>query len=268
MAAVTDSVEELLSYDSVNENSPATILLIHGNGCGRADWNLVEPHLKDFNLLIPDLPGFAKSRHLAPFSLERCAGFLNKLISEKAIGGKAHVVGHSLGASVALKLGSMYPEVVDTMLISGFLKLPKTVLTPVLPYAIWANSRFEDAMPRSLVSWLLDGTDIPRGDPKDRSLQRIRETFVDSLSPDGWPQPWRARTLVIAATKRGILPSNDNVEQAVKVAEIGREQNSETYAVSHPDMRHAWPRQDPVLFAATVRSFIMASDLPKGFHRL
>ncbi|KAK4496368.1 hypothetical protein PRZ48_012348 [Zasmidium cellare] len=268
MADRADSVEELLSHDSVNEYSQATILLIHGNGCGRADWNLVEPHLMDFHLLIPDLPGFAKSRHFEPFSLERCARFLERLLREKAIGGKAHVVGHSLGASVALKLASIYPEVVETMLISGFLKLPKTALTPVLPYAIWVNSRVEDAMPRSLVSWLLDGTDLPRGDPKDRSLQRIRETFVDSLSPDGWPESWPARTLVIAATKRGILPSNDTVEQATKVAEIGREKNVETYAVSHPVMRHAWPRQDPVLFASTVRSFIIGAELPKGFHRL
>lgn len=266
--ATVDAIEELLPHDSINDTSSATILLVHGNGCGRTDWDLVEPHLNDFHLLIPDLPGYAESRHFAPFSLERCAALLNRLILEKAIGGKVHIVGHSLGASVALKLASTYPEVVQTILVSGFLRLPKTFFTPYLPYAIWAESRIENAVPRPIVSWLLDGTDIPRSNPKDRSLQRIRETFTDSLSPDGWPQPWPARTLVIAATKRGVLPSNDNVEQAKKVSEIGREMNAETYAVSHAEMRHAWPRQDPVLFAATVRAFIKAEELPKGFHRL
>lgn len=268
MDTATEYAGELLSHDSINETSPATILLIHGNGCGRSDWDLVEPHLKDFHLLIPDLPGYAKSRHSTPFSYDRCAVLLSRLIREKAIGGKAHVVGHSLGASVALELASKYADVVETVLISGFLKVPKTIFTPYLPYAIWAESRIENAVPRPIVSWLLDGTDIPRSNPADRSLQRIRETFVDSLSPDGWPRPWPARTLVIAATKRGILPSNDNVKQARRVAEIGREMNAETLAVSHREMRHAWPRQDPVLFAATVRAFIEAEELPKGFVQL
>lgn len=262
------SDDNLLSHDSVNEGAQETILLIHGNGCGRADWDLVEPHLQGFHLLIPDLPGYAKSRDLAPFGLEKCADLLSRLVLERAVGGKAHVVGHSLGASVALKLASMHPEVVDTMLISGFLKLPKTFFTLYLPYAIWAESRIENAVPRTVVSWLLDGTDIKRGDPKDRSLQRIRETFVDSLSPDGWPQAWEARTLVIAATKRGILPSNDNVEQAVKIAEIGRKKNPQTYAVMHPAMRHAWPRQDPKLFAQTARAWIREEELPQGFNPL
>ena len=258
----------LLPHDSINAGAKATIIFIHGALVSRKDWDLVVFHISDYHLLVPDLPSHGAAQHLKPFSLEYAAELLCNLIESRAIGGVAHVVGLSLGARVALCLAHNHPQVVSSMVISGYGRLPQSWFTPYLPYAIWTEQRVERALPRSLVRWLMDGADLSNADLKFCNVELIRQIFVEALSPDGWPPTWPARTLIIAATKRGIIPSDDNAEAAKKVAEIGREQNSDTYAVAHSGMRHPWNRQAPELFAAVVKAWIEQAALPKGFRSL
>jgi hypothetical protein len=83
-----------------------------------------------------------------------------------------------------------------------------------------------------------------------------------------WPSPWAARTLIVAAGKRGILPTCDNPQDAVKLMEIGRERNPDTLAVTHPEMRHPWNLQAPELFAETARAWFGREEIPSGFKFL
>lgn len=258
----------LLHYAEHNPSGKSTIVLIHGAFSSSKNWDLVVPHLTDsYHLLIPDMPGQGQSRNVTPFSVEYSSRLLERLIRKRAINEKAHIVGHSLGAHVAINLASSYPEVVDAVFVSGFGIFPATILTPFLPYATWASNRVENLIPRSVIRWLMDGTDIPRGDMDACTLDLCRQIVAPMIEAK-WPSPWPARTLIVAAGKSGILPTSDRPEDAVKLMEIGRERNPDTIAVTHPAMRHPWNRQAPELFAGTARAWFERGEIPDGFQKL
>jgi len=249
----------LLAHQSLNENASTSIVLIHGAFVDGGDWDCVASQLRDYHLLIPDCPGHGRSSGL-PFSVERSADHIASLIERKAHGSRAHVVGHSLGAHTAIRLAEKYPDRVQSVFVSGYEVYP--VIPPSLPYLLWTMNRVENAVPRPLIRWLMDGTDIHRTHSAPLSLC---SQVADALGTTSWPSPWPARTLIVAAGKGGILPSYDHPKDAKRLSEIGKQGNSETVAFIHPQMRHPWNRQAPLLWAATTKAWIEGEDIPSGF---
>ncbi|TIA05471.1 alpha/beta-hydrolase [Aureobasidium pullulans] len=256
-----------LPHLEVNREAKQTILLIHGATGDGTTWNLVTPHLPGYHLLVPDLPGHGIARQ-HPFSVVHASNLLSQLILDRAHNRVVYVVGFSLGAHVAMHLVSHHPEVANCVLLSGFQVFPPTALTSYLPHAIWLEQRIEYAIPRSWTRWAMDGINIPRPDLSMCTLDYNRQVFGHSDSTEQWPRAWPARTLVIAAGKGGLVPSNDRPQDALKLATIGQHLNSATRAVTHPDMRHPWIWQAPELFAETVRLWFEESTVPDGFVSL
>jgi pimeloyl-ACP methyl ester carboxylesterase len=263
-----DGLDEfLLHYTASNPSGKSTIVLIHGAFVSGLNWDLVVPHLTMYHLLIPDLPGHGQSRNITPFSVEYSSRLLAQLIRKHAVNGRAHVVGHSLGAHVAINLASSYPELMDAVFVSGFEIYPPIALSRMMPYAMWTENRAQNLIPRSAIRWLMDGTDLPRGDASTCTIALCHE-ITQVLLDMTWPSPWPARTLIVAAGKGGIIPSNDHPHDAVKLMEIGKECNPETIAVTHPAMRHPWNRQAPRLFAETAYAWFEREELRSEFVKL
>ncbi|KAL3418856.1 hypothetical protein PVAG01_09077 [Phlyctema vagabunda] len=267
MSAPDDISDEVtLHYTEYNRSGKSTVLLIHGACASGLNWDLVVPHLADtYHLLIPDLPGHGQSLNVTPFSTRYSAQLLERLIRTHGHGGKAHVVGHSLGANVGVELMTTYPHVVNAAFVSGFAKYPQTRSTPLFAYGFWAESRITRLVPRFVVRWLMGGTDLGYSGPC--SLHLCRQIFPSTVDP-AWPSPWPARTLIVAAGKSGILPTSDRQEDARKLMGIGRQETPRTVAITHPLMRHPWNRQAPLLFAQTARAWFEEDDLPSGFDAL
>jgi pimeloyl-ACP methyl ester carboxylesterase len=267
-SALDDGLDKvLLHYTTSNPSGKSTILLIHGAFVSGFNWDLVVPHLTSYHLLIPDLPGHGQSRNITPFSVESSSRLVAALIRKHAVNGRAHIVGHSLGAHVAINLASSYSELVDALFISGFEIYPQAALSRFMPYAMWTENRIQNLIPRPLISWLMDGTDIPHGDPRTCTMDLCRQIILP-MTETTWPSPWPARTLIVAAGKGGIIPSRDHPHDAVKLMKIGRERNPGTIAVIHPAMRHPWNRQAPMLFAETARAWFEEGEIPSGFEKL
>src|SRR5689334_8517196 len=90
--------------------SGPTIALLHGLGGAASNWALVAPALaRRSRVVVPDLPGHGGSSALpAPVeTLDPYADRVAALLAEPAV-----VVGHSLGAVVALRLAARRPELV------------------------------------------------------------------------------------------------------------------------------------------------------------
>jgi pimeloyl-ACP methyl ester carboxylesterase len=125
-------------------------------------------------------------------------------------------VGHSLGSHIAINLASTYPEVVNDVFVSGFEIYPPTTFSSFAPYATWFDQRLQKLIPRSVISWLMDGTDIQGGESGSWTLELCRQT-VPVLVTKTWPSSWPARTLIVAAGKGGIIPSKDHPHDAVRL---------------------------------------------------
>ena len=257
-----------LPHQEINSTATETVILIHGAFTDSTSWRLVIPYLSDYHLLLPDLPSHGIARHVAPFSVTSSALLLRELIARRGHGGVAKVVGFSLGGQVAVRLISEYPEVVNgTAFVSGVgTPTPPESRSTILPYAAWMMQRVEYAIPRPLIRWLMDGADLDRPNLDISTLALARAVFAPEDSK--WPVSWPARTLVVAAGKGGIIPSQDNLDTARRLADIGKESNPSTRAVTHPNMRHPWICQAPRLFAAAVEMWFSQNAVLEEFVAL
>lgn len=94
------------------------IVLVHGSRLTRAVWRAVSSRLAgEFRVIALDLPGHG-SRAAEPFTLAGAAAVIAAVIDEAA-GGRALVVGHSLGGYAAMELAATSPGRVRGLVIAG-----------------------------------------------------------------------------------------------------------------------------------------------------
>lgn len=124
-------------------------------------------------------PGLARpwpvARYRTIFSVEYSSRLIAQLIRKHAVNCRAHVVGHSLGAHIAINLAGSYPELVNTVFVSGFEIYPPTTFSSFAPYAIWFDQRVQRLVPNSLISYLIDGTDIQGAEMTSSTLDLCRQ---------------------------------------------------------------------------------------------
>ena len=118
-------------YSEHHPDAAITIVLIHGGmSCGHDDWENAIPHLTDYHLLVPDLPGHGSARQpdahfsISTFSLDAATATLSLLIRRKAKAGRAHIVAFSIGADVAMQLVPRHPELILDLLLTGYNLFP------------------------------------------------------------------------------------------------------------------------------------------------
>lgn len=261
-----------LPHREQNKTGKSTIVFIHGAFDNSTSWDLVTPHLpnaSEDHILLPDLPSHGIASTIKPFSVTIAAHFVSELIACRAHNGIAKLVGLSLGADVALRIASDFPSVVDKngVFVSGastpIPREQKTATSQYLPHAAWLSQRIEWLVPRPMIRSLMDGADFPRHKLSNLPLELNKQIFAPEDSK--WPLPWPAKTLIVAAGKKGILPTDDNADTARRLAEVGREGNEETCAVVHYGMRHPWSRQAPELFAEAVDAWFREGRVLEGF---
>lgn len=84
------------------------LVLVHGFLATSRLWGRVARLLaSEFDVVAPDLPGHGSARAAGPLSLQRAVDHLAPLLEASA---PVVVVGHSMGAIVALALAEAYPE--------------------------------------------------------------------------------------------------------------------------------------------------------------
>ncbi|KUI71479.1 hypothetical protein VM1G_06780 [Cytospora mali] len=146
----------------------------------------------------------------------------------KAHNGQAHVVGHSFGANIALHFVSHYTDQLLSVFGSGTAGFYRSSMTP---YGLWIDGVLS-SISNILMIPVEDEVLIPAVAREELKRRQVR--FID-----------------VAATKKGVLPTNDNVEREKAVA-----QRLGGIAAEVPTMRHAFVIQDPELFARTVAAWV------------
>jgi len=257
-------------YSEHHPHATPTIVLIHGGmSCGHNDWKEVVPYLTDYHLLVPDLPGHGSARQpdadpsISTFSLDTATATLSLLIRKKAKAGRAHIVAFSIGSHVAMHFVPRQPELVLDVFLTGYNLFP-SINARFLASLFWISHWSQAAVSRLAHSGT---TNPPSTRPPDTSFAAWH-CIADTLCNDDFPQPWPARTLIVAVGRPGFPQFGDSPAVALRLCSIGRQSNAQTTAYGSMDLTHAWPVQRPELFATAVREWFQQGTVPDSLSCL
>lgn len=118
----------LLAVDDTGSGEP--LVLVHGVATTREIWTGIGPQLSRTRRVITlDLPGFGESAPSGPgFELDEVAERVARGLAAHGVRGPIDLVGHSLGAAVALTLAARRPRTVRRLILvapAGLASLPK-----------------------------------------------------------------------------------------------------------------------------------------------
>jgi pimeloyl-ACP methyl ester carboxylesterase len=267
-------------YTSVyGDPTHPTILFLHGGGGAGWMWQPQMEALKqDYHLLVPDLPEHGRSASIQPFTISGSVDLVAELIRTQAGAGKAHVVGLSEGAQIAVALLAAAPELVDHAIISS-------ALVHELPGMGWFGAGFWAATYRSIqplnkYAWWARLNMRSNGIP-EQYLQETLETY-QTLTAEAFAhvlvenQKFRlpsglekvtAPTLVLAGLNeyKVVHQSVRDVAAAIPGAQARLVHHTNKMSLGE---QHNWNMNAPELFTHTVRAWIEGRQLPSELQEL
>lgn len=123
-----------LYFQQSGSKEAHTIVFIHGGGMDSSVWKKSIGFFSDYNCIAVDLPEHGRSSDIKPFSIKKSVELIAEIIRSNSNGGKAHVIGHSLGGVILINLISIHPELIGKAVVaSGNLR-------PSVIYKIFTSS--------------------------------------------------------------------------------------------------------------------------------
>jgi len=251
-----------LALREAGEAGLPTVVLLHGVGNNGSMWADLMAGLTGFHCLAPDLPGHGRIGAIAWTSRAETARLIAELIEERAAGGRAHVVGLSLGGSVALELLATRPDLLDHVIVDGCgalrspiagpMKIGVSVISPFLRFAPVARliGRAFGVMPG-------DGLDAFVAQMQAVDARSFRRAFADANDMRITPRLLAAPcpTLLVAGERelKHVRASNRLLSERMPHAE----------ARMMPGASHGWgPAQFPDIHLRMVAAWIAGRQLP------
>lgn len=238
-----------------------TVVFLHGAGISSWMWRRQLTALPELDAVALDLPGHGVSAALPWDGLAGATPMVADWIRANATGGRAHVVGLSLGGVMGLDLAARYPDVVTRLVTSGALAVG-------LPGAELLGWMMEATMPLARIPWLVRMSgrvlglsaedqkellaDVERL-PPSLVRQAVRDVASFRITPALIASPVPA--LVVAGTReyRGIRRSVAQLDDVWPQA-TGR---------LVPKASHVWNLELPDRFSEMLRSWLIEHRAPE-----
>ncbi len=249
-----------LAYE-VSGTGPA-LLLIHGLGSCMQDWEpQVAAFSREYQVISFDLRGHGQSdKPAGPYSIPMFADDAAGLLQALGIT-RAHVVGISLGGTIAFQLTLDHSALVKTLTIvnSGPEALVRSLKEK---FAVWMRTY---VVKRKGMAKLADIV-APRLFPKPEHRAQ-RDRFIERLSrndPAAYLHAFQAligwsvasQIASIGCPVLAIAADQDYTPVSFKEAYIARIPGAKLAVV--PDTRHALPMEEPDQFNAVLQKFLAA----------
>lgn len=252
-----------LAIHEAGPPSAPSIVFLHGVGNNGTMWRSAMEGLPGYHCLAPDLPGHGESRSIRWRSRQDTAALIAAVIKERA-GGRAHVVGLSLGGSLALELLATRPDLLDHVIVDGCSALGNRIVGP-MKIGVAVISPFLRFAP--IARLIGRGFGVPAGPGLDAFVGQItavdprsfRRAFADANAVRITPAllAARCRTLFVAGEHelRYLRASNQLLAERMPDAE----------ARIVPGVGHGWGASTaPELHLAMVQAWLGDEPLPPG----
>lgn len=236
-----------------------SVLFLHGGNVAGWMWRDQAAALPGHHTLVPDLPGFGGSAGERWTGLAGVVDSLAELVRTHGEGGRAHVVGLSLGGIVGVVLTARHPDVVRSTFVTGAAVRGVGPLTRALGLGqlrLWGRRRYWTALARafrlpadSVGEFVTTGLGIDRD-----SARRMMRQVYDGVPPallDGL-RSLDAPLLAIAGERE---------LRAVRAAlpEIAGRAPRGVAALA-PRMHHVWSAEDPELFHRVLAHWLARAE--------
>ena len=220
-----------IHYSDLNPNGNSVILLLHGLGATGDSWQMQFPALIDagFRILAPDMRGFGKSTYPGGPNNSRVMARDMVAFMESLAIRSSHIIGISMGGTIALQLILDQPTMVDTLLLTNtFAKLRPEKLSLWFFYAvrlalvhIFGMTKQADFVARRLFP-----------DPGQAQLREVFKAQIIQANPSGYRSTMRSYarfdlservnsirvpTLIITGERDSIVPPKVQVELANQI---------------------------------------------------
>ncbi len=209
-----------LAFEERGSGEPA-FLFIHGWQADRSVWHDLAAALGSAaHVIVPDARGSGESQPAkGPFTLDRFAADLRELVDARGFG-PVVLIGHSMGATVALRFAVDYPELVRALVLIAPVPASGGGYSP--KGAAYLRSTAGD--PAVQRGWLARTLAQP---PDEARLERLcaaagrtpRDVALESF--ESWAHSdFAEATRTIAAPALVIAPEHDARETRERVAEL------------------------------------------------
>jgi pimeloyl-ACP methyl ester carboxylesterase len=142
-----------------------TIIFIHGYRGNHRGLEAIAGALEDFEIFIPDLPGFGASAPLnGEHSIAHYSQWLDKFIHGLNLSAKPILLGHSFGTIVCSHFAATNPRSISKLVLvnpvsAPALEGPKAGLTKIAILFFWLAAK----LPVTTADWLLKSWPMVRG---------------------------------------------------------------------------------------------------------
>jgi pimeloyl-ACP methyl ester carboxylesterase len=258
-----------IEYWCTDRGSSQDLLLLHGLGGDHSGLRELAHDLHGVNIIAPDLPGFGASEPLrVPHTLENYAHAVEELRRQLGLDA-CHVLGHSLGASIALVHAGTYPTAARTLCLVNPVSMTRGFaadlgklyyrIGAMLPHRLarpWLTSRPAVYLSNSVVLTTRDRArrrSIMRQDYlnyRRASTRAMVESFLSYYDIDvlASAAAVRAETLLITGNKDGIAPPHS--------VALLRDAIPRSHLTVFPDAGHLLPLEQPSELAGVVNEFL------------
>ena len=235
--ALQTSAETQFYWEEHGAGDP--LVLISGYAANHAFWTpLLEPLAQHFRVILFDNPGMGDTFDKGgPLTIRDMAHRISAFLTDIDVS-RAHVVGHSMGGSLAICLAALHPKRVRKLVLmnsySRLRPLSRHVLTNLL------NLRLADVklftLLNAMIPWFFSNDSIRNGKRpaelvdffvKNQNLQSLsnQSRQLDAamaFDAKDWLSDITAKTLIIAGEEDLLAPIEDSIclHESIEGAEL------------------------------------------------
>ncbi len=247
-----------LYYEIQGEGQP--LLLIHGLGSSTRDWEFqVAEFSKSFQVITFDLRGHGQSdKPAGPYSMPMFAKDTSGLLKELSID-QAHIVGLSLGGSIAFQLAVETPQTIKTLTIvnSAPELLVRTFKEKVMLWQrlvtirLLGMRKMAEILSKKL--FIQPEHTLLRQTFVTRWVENDQRAYLDALrAMIGWSVTKQLGTILCPT----LVITADHDYTPVSLKEVYTAKIPNAHLVTIPDSRHALPVEKPIQFNRVLQRFL------------